>query len=52
MQDTWTLFETQESLAKNFEAICSAIEWLKSQKPEAQVQVIIVPSGMLSWRYN
>ncbi len=52
MEDTIVLFETQESLTQNMKLIEDAIAWLKTQRPEIEVKVVILPEGMKNWKAN
>ena len=52
MEDTIVLFETMESLTQNMKSILDAVEWLKAQRPEIEVKIVILPDGMRSSSEN
>lgn len=52
MKDTIVLFETVKSFTQNKKPILDAIEWLKIQRPEIEVKIVILPDGMKNWRDN
>lgn len=52
MADTIVLFETMESLTQNMKLILDATAWLKTQRPETEVKIVILPDGMRSSREN
>jgi hypothetical protein len=52
MEDIIVLFETTESLTKNMKLIQDANAWLKTQRPEIEVKIVILPEGMKNWKDN
>jgi len=46
MEDTIVLFETMDSFTQNRKLILDAVEWLKAQRPEIEVNIVILPQGM------
>jgi hypothetical protein len=52
MEDTIVLFETLDSFTQNIEDILDAAEWLKNQRPEIEVKIVILPDGMRSSSEN
>jgi len=52
MEDTIVLFETMESLTQNMKLILDAAAWLKTQRPETKVKIVILPDGMKSSSEN
>jgi hypothetical protein len=52
MEDTIVLFETLESFTQNMKPILDAVAWLKAQRPEIEVKIVILPDGAKRWREN
>jgi len=52
MKDTIVLFETMESFTQNKKLIQDAIAWLKTQRPEIEAKIVILPDGMKNWSEN
>ncbi len=52
MDDTIVLFETVESLTQNMQLILDAAAWLKTQRPETEVKIVILPDGMRNPKEN
>jgi len=48
-EDTIILFHTAESWMRNKDKIEEANEWLCTQRPEIQVQVVVIGSEQSEW---
>ena len=51
-KDTIVLFETKESFAQNTKDVLDTLEWLKNERPEIQIKIVIVPNGVRSLSEN